>query len=99
MRLSQMPGIALYGVDYEDQRQKPGGQDGRAFLDQAGNPFSRIVADVHGRAAIDWGVYGVPETFVVDGRGVIRFKVVGAVTDQVIARQLLPEIEKARKAL
>ncbi len=99
MRLSQMPGIALYGVDYEDQRQKPDGQDGRAFLDQAGNPFSRIVADVHGRTAIDWGVYGVPETFVVDGRGVIRFKVVGAVTDQVIAQQLLPEIEKARKAL
>lgn len=98
MRLSKMPGIVLYGVDYEDERQSGGGQDGRAFLTDVGNPFSRIVADVHGTAAIDWGVYGAPETFVVDGRGIIRFKIVGALTDQIISGQLLPEIEKARQA-
>lgn len=98
MRLSKMPGIVLYGLDYEDERRSKGGQDGRAFLDEAGNPFSRLVADVHGTVAINWGVYGAPETFVVDGHGIIRFKLVGALTDQIISQQLLPEIEKARQA-
>jgi cytochrome c biogenesis protein CcmG/thiol:disulfide interchange protein DsbE len=98
MTLSQMPGIALYGVDYEDARQNPAGQDGRAFLSELGNPFSRIVADLHGAVAIDWGVYGVPETYVVDGKGIIRFKWVGPLTPDVLTGQLLPEIEKARQA-
>jgi cytochrome c biogenesis protein CcmG/thiol:disulfide interchange protein DsbE len=98
LRFSRTPGIVIYGVDYEDQRQSSGGQDGRAFLNQAGNPFSRIVSDAHGRAAIDWGVYGAPETFVVDGRGIIRFKYIGALTDRAISEQLLPEIEKAKQA-
>ena len=96
LKLSKTPGFTIYGVDYEDERVKSGGQDGRAFLDAAGNPFARIAADVHGRTAIDWGVYGAPETFLVDGKGIIRFKIVGALTDEIIAKQLMPEIEKAR---
>ena len=94
MALSRMPGITLYGIDYEERQ--PGA--GRAFLDEHGNPFSRIVADPHGAAGINWGVYGVPETYVVDGKGVVRFKLVGQLTAGALTGQLLPEIEKARSA-
>lgn len=97
-QLAKIPGMTLYGVDYEDQRQNKDGQDGRNFLTQVGNPFSRIVADVHGSVGIDWGVDGVPETFVVDGKGIIRFKVVGPLDGNIVRSQLLPEIEKAKKA-
>jgi cytochrome c biogenesis protein CcmG, thiol:disulfide interchange protein DsbE len=94
MALSKMPGITLYGVDYEERQ--PGA--GRAFLGEQGNPFSRIVADTHGTTGINWGVYGVPETYVVDGKGVVRFKLVGQLTAAAMTGQLLPEIEKARQA-
>jgi cytochrome c biogenesis protein CcmG/thiol:disulfide interchange protein DsbE len=94
MALSKMPGITLYGVDYEERQ--PGA--GRAFLDEHGNPFSRIVSDPHGAAGINWGVYGVPETYVVDGKGVVRFKLVGELTATAMRDQLLPEIEKAKLA-
>ena len=94
MTLSKMPDITLYGIDYEERQ--PGA--GRAFLDEHGNPFSRIVADPHGAAGINWGVYGVPETYVVDGKGVVRFKLVGQLTAAALTGQLLPEIEKARGA-
>jgi cytochrome c biogenesis protein CcmG/thiol:disulfide interchange protein DsbE len=94
MALSKMPGIRLYGVDYEER--KPGA--GRAFLDELGDPFSRIVVDPHGAAGINWGVYGVPETYVVDGKGIVRFKLVGGLTTNALTQQLLPEIEKAGHA-
>ncbi|MBS0281064.1 MAG: DsbE family thiol:disulfide interchange protein, partial [Proteobacteria bacterium] len=68
MALSKMPGITIYGIDYEERQ--PGA--GRAFLNEEGNPFSRIVADTHGKVGINWGVYGVPETYVVDGKGIVR---------------------------
>ena len=74
--LAKRPGITLYGVAYKDTPEKA-----RAFLDELGNPFARIVADVPGRAAIDWGVTGVPETFVIDGLGVIRQHYSGALSD------------------
>jgi cytochrome c biogenesis protein CcmG, thiol:disulfide interchange protein DsbE len=94
MVLSKMPGITIYGVDYEERQ--PGA--GRTFLNEEGNPFSRIVADTHGTTGINWGVYGVPETYVVDGKGVVRFKLVGQLTAKAMTEQLLPEIEKARQA-
>jgi DsbE subfamily thiol:disulfide oxidoreductase len=94
MALSKMPGITLYGVDYEERQ--PGA--GRGFLNEQGNPFSRIVADTHGTTGINWGVYGVPETYVVDGKGVVRFKLVGQLTAAAMTGQLLPEIEKAKQA-
>ncbi|MBS0281861.1 MAG: DsbE family thiol:disulfide interchange protein, partial [Proteobacteria bacterium] len=59
---------------------------------------SRIVADTHGKVGINWGVYGVPETYVVDGKGIVRFKLVGQLTPKAMTEQLLPEIEKARQA-
>jgi cytochrome c biogenesis protein CcmG/thiol:disulfide interchange protein DsbE len=94
MELSKMPGLALYGVDYEEHQ--PGA--GRAFLNELGNPFSRIVVDQSGAEGIQWGVYGVPETYVVDGKGIVRFKLVGALTPEALRGQLLPAMEKAKLA-
>jgi len=92
MALSRMPGVTLYGIDYKERQEGAG----PAFLRELGNPFSRLVDDRAGHVGIDWGVDGVPETFVVDGRGIIRFKYVGPMDEKVIANQLLPEVEKAR---
>jgi cytochrome c biogenesis protein CcmG/thiol:disulfide interchange protein DsbE len=90
--LARVPGVALYGLT---QKDKPAAT--RAFLDEVGNPFARIARDDDGRASIEWGVYGVPETYVVDGRGIIRLKYVGQLTDDVLARELMPAIRAAQK--
>jgi cytochrome c biogenesis protein CcmG, thiol:disulfide interchange protein DsbE len=90
--LARIPGIALYGLT---QKDKPAAT--RAFLDEVGNPFARIARDDDGRASIEWGVYGVPETYVVDGRGIIRLKYVGALTDDVLAQQVMPVIKAAQQ--
>jgi cytochrome c biogenesis protein CcmG/thiol:disulfide interchange protein DsbE len=92
LALSRVPGIKIYGVNFKD---KP--SDGRAFLNELGDPFSGIVSDNDGRNAINWGVYGAPETFLVDGHGIIRRKWVGAITQEMIRKELLPEIDKAEQ--
>jgi cytochrome c biogenesis protein CcmG/thiol:disulfide interchange protein DsbE len=84
--------IRLYSINYKD---KP--DAARAFLARYGNPFDTIGADLSGRVSIDWGVYGTPETFVVDGQGVIRYKYVGALHKKALEDELLPAIEKAQK--
>ena len=89
--LSKVPGIALYGLV---QKDKP--EAARAFLDEVGDPFDKIVQDIDGRASIEWGVYGAPETFVVDGKGVIRYKYTGALTPAVVEKELLPAIRAAK---
>jgi len=90
--LAKLPGVALYGLT---QKDKPAAT--RAFLDEVGNPFARIARDDDGRASIEWGVYGVPETYVVDGRGIIRLKYVGPLSDTVLAQQFLPAIQAAQR--
>jgi cytochrome c biogenesis protein CcmG/thiol:disulfide interchange protein DsbE len=92
-RLAKQPGITLYGFVWKDKAQSA-----RAFLDEVGNPFTRIGFDGDGKAGLDWGVYGWPETYVVDGKGIIRFKYIGALSDDIIRDQLMPEIEKAKQA-
>jgi cytochrome c biogenesis protein CcmG, thiol:disulfide interchange protein DsbE len=92
-KLATLPGMTLYGFVWED---KP--ENARKFLDEVGNPFTRIGQDTDGSIGREWGVYGWPETYVVDGHGVIRFKYVSALTDQVVTQQLLPAIEKAKLA-
>lgn len=87
------PGITLYGFVWED---KP--ENARRFLDEVGNPFSRIGQDMDGSIGREWGIYGWPETYVVDGHGIIRFKYIGQLTDEVVAQQLLPAIQKAKLA-
>ena len=79
--------ITLYGIDYKDNPEKA-----RAFLNELGNPFGRINEDRDGRAAIDFGVTGVPETFVVDGNGVIKAHYAGPLSDAVVRGLILPAL-------
>jgi cytochrome c biogenesis protein CcmG/thiol:disulfide interchange protein DsbE len=92
-KLATVPGITLYGFVWED---KP--ENARAFLDEVGDPFARIGQDTDGSIGREWGIYGWPETYVVDGHGIIRFKIVGGLTDELVTQQLLPAIEKAKLA-
>jgi cytochrome c biogenesis protein CcmG/thiol:disulfide interchange protein DsbE len=75
MALAKRDDLQIAGINYKDQ---PG--NARRFLGALGNPFDLIGVDPAGRASIDWGFYGVPETFLVDGRGIIRHKIVGPIT-------------------
>lgn len=93
MFLSKSRGVTLYGVAYKD---KPA--DTRQFLTETGDPFAAIVADREGSVAIDWGVTAAPETFVIDGKGIIRFKYVGPLSADILAGVLMPQIRKAEAA-
>ena len=77
--------VPVYGVNYKDRRA-----DAVAWLQRLGDPYVFSIADESGRIGVDWGVYGVPETFVIDGAGVIRHKHVGPLDDAVAAEVLLP---------
>ena len=85
--LAAKQGIALYGVDYKDTPAKA-----REFLSELGNPFGKINEDRSGRVAIDWGVTGVPETFVVDGNGIVRVHYAGPLSDEIIERLIMPAL-------
>ncbi|HRN85447.1 MAG TPA: DsbE family thiol:disulfide interchange protein, partial [Hyphomicrobium sp.] len=69
----------------------------RRFLGRYGNPYTAVGTDRTGRAAIEWGVYGMPETFVINGRGEIAYKHVGPISKESLERQLLPAIAAARE--
>lgn len=81
-------GVPVYGVNYKDQPDKALG-----FLAELGNPYTAIGADPSGRMALDWGVYGVPETFVIDGEGTVLFRFAGPVTERVIEKDLRPLLD------
>jgi len=85
--------VPLYGID-----QKDGSSDATQFLQKLGNPFEKIGADGNGRASIDWGVYGVPETYVVDGAGRITYKYIGPLTNEAIETELRPAVERAKQS-
>jgi cytochrome c-type biogenesis protein CcmF len=84
-------GIVLVGIDYKD---KP--EAGQAFLTELGNPYAAVAADREGRTAIDFGLYGVPESYLIDKNGIIRFKVTGPLTEDVVRSEILPRIEKLK---
>lgn len=86
-------GAAIYGVNYKDRPDAA-----RRFLGRYGNPFEAVGTDSDGRNAIEWGVYGMPETFVVNGNGEIVYKHVGPLSQASIKDKLLPAIEKAKSA-
>lgn len=88
-RFAEAKLIRVVGYNYKDERA-----DALRWLEQFGNPFFVVVTDVEGRTAIDWGVYGAPETFLVDARGIVRWKHVGALTDEVVQRELMPALLK-----
>ena len=83
-------GVRVVGINYKDNAD-----NARRFLAELGNPYSAIGVDARGRAAIDWGVYGVPETFVVGPDGVIRHKFIGPLTPEAVRDVLMPAIAKA----
>lgn len=84
-------GIPIYGINYKDDPEKA-----LAFLAELGNPYAAMGADASGRTAIDWGVYGVPETYVIDGEGRVVLRFAGPLTERSIAAQIRPAIEQAR---
>ncbi len=85
-------GAVLVGVDYEDKNA-----DGEAWLEKHGNPYDRVVTDARGRTAINFGLYGVPETYIIDKQGVIRYKQTGPMTPDVIRKTILPVIARLEK--
>ncbi len=94
VELARDPSFRLIGLDHKDQ-------DGAArdFLAELGNPFDAVGTDRSGRIGIDWGVYGVPETFIVDNDGIIRAKLIAPLTPSRIRSELMPAIEAARTPL
>jgi cytochrome c biogenesis protein CcmG/thiol:disulfide interchange protein DsbE len=94
MELAKRSDIRLVGLNYKDEPE-----NARRFLGTLGQPFAAVGADEEGRAAVDWGVYGVPETFVVDGQGMIRYKWIGPLNEQALTGTLAAEIRKAATPL
>jgi cytochrome c biogenesis protein CcmG/thiol:disulfide interchange protein DsbE len=88
--LVRRTGVRLLGINHKDQPA-----NAKRFLALHGNPFAAVGADSNGRAAIEWGVYGMPETFVVDGQGRVIFKHVGPISEQVLEQQVLPALVRA----
>lgn len=88
MRLRQR-GLPIWGIAYKDQ---PG--DTAAFLAETGNPYLRLDSDLAGRVAINWGVYGVPETYLIDRSGIVRWRWAGALTGEVVASRLDPLLRR-----
>ena len=88
-RFAETKRLRVIGYNWKDEHA-----DALRWLEQFGNPYWLVLVDYDGRKAIDWGIYGAPETFLVDAEGIVRWKHVGAVTDQVIADELIPALEK-----
>jgi cytochrome c biogenesis protein CcmG/thiol:disulfide interchange protein DsbE len=84
--------VPIYGLNWKDQRE-----DALAWLDELGDPYVVSAADIDGRVAIDYGVYGAPETYVIDQGGTIRFKQIGAVTPDVWNGQILPLVQELNR--
>jgi cytochrome c biogenesis protein CcmG/thiol:disulfide interchange protein DsbE len=91
--LSKDKRIRIAGINYKDQSD-----NARRFIGRYGNPFAVVGTDANGRAAIEWGVYGVPETFLVGRDGKIAYKLVGPITAENFETQVKPAIEKALEA-
>lgn len=89
MALAARPGVTLDGIAYKD---KP--EDSRRFLDRFGNPYAHIGVDAGGTTGIDFGVYGVPETYVVDAAGRIRYRHVGPLTGEDVKDKILPVLAR-----
>jgi cytochrome c biogenesis protein CcmG, thiol:disulfide interchange protein DsbE len=83
-------GLPLYGVNYKDDPDK-----GLGFLAELGDPYTAVGADPKGRMALDWGVYGIPETFVIDGDGKIIMRFAGPMTKRILAARIMPALLEA----
>ena len=93
VELAKAKAVPIVGLNYKDKDA-----EGLAWLAQHGDPYTLSVVDADGRVGIDWGVYGVPETFVVDKAGVIRFKQIGPVTPESLQQTILPLVRKLQQS-
>ena len=91
-RLSREANVPVYGLNYKEKAP----EDGVKWLDELGDPYAAVGMDLSGRTGIDFGVYGVPETFIIDGNGQIRYTHVGPVTVEVLEKVLLPKIAEIK---
>ena len=85
-------GVEIYGFNYKDTPDQA-----RQFLDQLGDPYTKVGQDLSGRAGIEWGVYGVPETFVINGEGRIVYKHIGPIQNRDVSQKIRPALEEAAK--
>jgi cytochrome c biogenesis protein CcmG/thiol:disulfide interchange protein DsbE len=92
VELKTRSGIEIHGINYKDTAAAA-----RRFLGRYGNPYTSVGVDENGRAGIEWGVYGMPETFVLNAKGEIVYKHVGPITPDSLTRKVLPAIEAARR--
>jgi cytochrome c biogenesis protein CcmG, thiol:disulfide interchange protein DsbE len=93
LELSKANIVPVVGLDYKDKTE-----EGKAWLAQHGDPYRVSVIDADGRVGIDWGVYGVPETFVIDRHGVIRHKHIGPVTAEALQNKILPLVRELQRS-
>ena len=84
--------VPVYGLDYKDNPD-----DGRAWLAQHGDPYTASIVDRDGRVGIDYGVYGVPETFLIDKAGIVRYKQIGPLTPEALKQKILPMVRELQK--
>lgn len=92
MQLAQQRALPIHGLNYKDAPK-----DAERWLGELGDPYTRTGADRDGYVGIDWGVYGVPETYVIDRHGVIRDKIVGAIDRRIVDERLMPLVRRLRE--
>ena len=91
--LAKSGAVPIYGLNYKDRRE-----DGLAWLRGMGDPYKLSIYDFDGKVGIDYGVYGVPETYVIDKAGVIRYKCIGPLTPQIVKEKVLPLVQELERA-
>ena len=92
LRLARSGVVPIYGLDYKDERP-----NALAWLEELGNPYTLSISDTDGRVAIDYGIYGVPETFVIDRNGVIRYKQTGPITEEILDKKIIPLVKELQR--
>lgn len=92
LELSRSGLVPIYGLDYKDERP-----DALAWLNEFGNPYTLVLSDTDGRVGIDYGIYGVPETFVIDRNGVIRYKQTGPITAEALQKKIIPLVKELQR--
>jgi len=91
VQLAKTGQVDIYGLNYKDNRE-----DANLYLEKLGNPYTANAFDSDGRVGIDWGVYGAPETFIIDREGIIRHKHIGPLTIDIINDEILPLVAKLK---
>ncbi len=93
VELAQANVVPVIGLNYKDKAS-----EGKAWLAQNGDPYRLVIVDADGRVGIDFGVYGVPETFVIDKKGIVRYKQIGPITVEALEQKILPLVRELQKA-